>query len=34
MNNILTFILYISTDLKPALDASWHIFDGGSSNAA
>jgi len=34
MNNIMTFILYISMVLEPAHIASWHTFDGGSSNAA
>jgi hypothetical protein len=33
MNDTMTFILYVSMVLEPALIASWHIFDHGSSNA-
>jgi hypothetical protein len=33
MNDTITFILYVSMILVPALIASWHIFNGGSSNA-
>ena len=32
MNDTITFILYILMILVPALIASWHIFNGGSSN--